>query len=98
MINYRLKKKKIFVSKYRSMDFCGKFSVHNILDCYGNVVGQILKNYFGLFLRLRCFFSISKLEFSTGYSISEPIFLIKTFEPKFYQSVVLVFGNVFDRF
>ena len=70
---------------------------HNVLD-YGNVVGQILKNYFGLFLRLRCFFSISKLAFSTGYSISEPIFLIKTFEPKFYQSVVLVFGNVFDRF
>lgn len=48
MINYRLKKKKIFVSKYRSMDFCGKFSVHNVLDYYGNVVGQILKNYFGL--------------------------------------------------
>ena len=39
MINYRLKKKKIFVSKYRSMDFCGKFSVHNVLDYYGNVVG-----------------------------------------------------------
>ena len=48
MVNYRLKKKKILLSKYRSMDFCGKFSVHNVLDYHGNVVGQILKNYFGL--------------------------------------------------
>ena len=72
----------------------GNLGVHNVLDYYyGNVVGTDFEELFWLIiilkaslnkcLILRCFFSISKLEFSTGYSISDHIFLVKKFELKF---------------
>ena len=83
------------------MDFCGKFRGSQCFrllwkccwidfeELFWLII--ILKASLNKCLILRCFFSISKLQFSTGYSISEHIFLIKKFELKFYQSLVLVY-------